>query len=86
MLAGAEGHPTLTLAAADRLRDHTHGHPLYLKALLRELPDDALAADRGVLPAPHSFSATVLRADDPNRHGRSRSGGSGSPSPAPDAR
>ncbi len=60
MLAGAEGHPALTLAAADRLRDHTHGHPLYLKALLRELPDDAVTADRGVLPAPHSFAATVL--------------------------
>ena len=60
LLAGAEGHPALTLAAAGRLRDHTAGHPLYLKALLRELPEDALAADPGALPAPHSFSATVL--------------------------
>jgi DNA-binding CsgD family transcriptional regulator/tetratricopeptide (TPR) repeat protein len=59
-LADAEGHPALTLAAAARLRDHTHGHPLYLKTLLRELPDDVVAADHGALPAPHSFSATVL--------------------------
>jgi tetratricopeptide (TPR) repeat protein len=50
----------LTLAAAERLRQHTRGHPLYVRALLAELPPDALAFEQGPLPAPHSFAATVL--------------------------
>ena len=58
-LAGSLGLGPITLAAGERLRGHTRGHPLYLKALLSELPPDALAFD-GPLPAPRSFSATVL--------------------------
>jgi ATP/maltotriose-dependent transcriptional regulator MalT len=60
LLAEALGLGQLTLAAAERLREHTGGHPLYIRALLGELPAEALAFDHGPLPAPHSFAATVL--------------------------
>jgi DNA-binding CsgD family transcriptional regulator/tetratricopeptide (TPR) repeat protein len=50
----------LTQAASERLRQHTDGHPLYVRALLSELPLDRLNSDGGELPAPHSFAATVL--------------------------
>ena len=59
-LAQSLGTVSLTPAAAERLREHTGGHPLYLKALLSELPAEALAFEHGPLPAPHSFAATVL--------------------------
>jgi len=59
-LAESLGSASLTPAAAERLREHTGGHPLYLKALLSELPAEALAFEHGPLPAPHSFAATVL--------------------------
>lgn len=60
MLSDSLGYPPLTLAAAERLRQHTGGHPLYVRALLSELPPEALAFDSGPLPAPHSFAATVV--------------------------
>jgi DNA-binding NarL/FixJ family response regulator len=50
----------LTTAASERLREHTDGHPLYVKALLSELPLDTLNLHGGPLPAPRSFAATVL--------------------------
>ncbi len=50
----------LTQAASERLRQHTDGHPLYVRALLSELPLDRLNSEGGELPAPHSFAATVL--------------------------
>jgi DNA-binding CsgD family transcriptional regulator len=59
-LAGALGHANVTAAGAERLREHTGGHPLYLRSLLRELPPETLASEHGPLPAPHSFAATVL--------------------------
>ena len=59
-LADSLGIGPLTLAAGERLKEHTGGHPLYLKALLGELPLDRLNFGDGGLPAPHSFSATVL--------------------------
>jgi DNA-binding CsgD family transcriptional regulator len=59
-LSGSLGAGQLTLAAAERLREHTDGHPLYVKVLVSELPADVLAFDRGPLPAPHSFAATVI--------------------------
>jgi DNA-binding CsgD family transcriptional regulator/tetratricopeptide (TPR) repeat protein len=59
-LADSLGLGPLTLAAAERLREHTGGHPLYVKALLTELPGDRLRFGDGPLPAPRSFSATVL--------------------------
>ena len=70
-LSGLDGHEvrwlaeslcnaSLTAAAAERLREHTGGHPLYVRALLSELPAEALVFEHGPLPAPHSFAATVL--------------------------
>lgn len=56
----AAGGRALTRSAGERLRDHTSGNPLYLRALLCELPSDALHADGPHLPAPHSYAATVL--------------------------
>lgn len=50
----------LNSSASERLREHTAGHPLYIKALLGELAPERLMSDDGDLPAPHSFSATVL--------------------------
>ena len=60
LLASSVGVGPLPLRAAERLREHTGGHPLHLRALLSELPPDALLADAGPLPAPRSFAATVL--------------------------
>ncbi len=59
LLARSLGFGALPLAMAERLREHTGGHPLYVKALLSELPPDALEFD-GPLPAPHSYAATVI--------------------------
>jgi DNA-binding CsgD family transcriptional regulator len=50
----------LSRAAAERLREHTDGHPLYIRALVDELPAQSLNSEHGPLPAPHSFAATVL--------------------------
>ena len=59
-LASSLGLGTITHAVGERLRGHTRGHPLYLRSLLSELPPDALTFADGPLPAPRSFSATVL--------------------------
>ncbi len=59
-LASSLGLGTITQAVGERLRGHTRGHPLYLRSLLSELPPDALTFADGPLPAPRSFSATVL--------------------------
>ena len=59
-LAGSLGHAGVGGAAAERLRAHTGGHPLYVRALLAELPSEAIASNHGTLPAPRSFAATVL--------------------------
>ena len=59
-LAGRLDYGSLTRSAGERLREHTDGHPLYVLALLRELPYDVVAFDHGPLPAPHSYAATVL--------------------------
>jgi DNA-binding CsgD family transcriptional regulator len=59
-LSDSLGSGRLTIAASERLREHTAGHPLYLRALLNELPADRLNATEGELPAPHSFAATVV--------------------------
>jgi DNA-binding CsgD family transcriptional regulator len=59
-LADSLGVGPLTLTAGERLRTHTGGHPLYVKALLSEIPSETLNFGHGSLPAPHSFAATVL--------------------------
>jgi DNA-binding CsgD family transcriptional regulator len=50
----------LAPAARERLCEHTGGNPLYVRALLEELPAIALADQSRELPAPHSYSAIVL--------------------------
>ena len=60
-LGATRGAGRMTRRAAARLRRHTGGNPLYLGALLDELPVAALDAD-GALPAPHSYALLVLRA------------------------
>ena len=59
-LAESLGAGHLSAAAGERLAEHTGGHPLYVKALLSELPIGRLNQPDGELPAPHSFSATVV--------------------------
>ncbi|MGI8715169.1 MAG: helix-turn-helix transcriptional regulator [Solirubrobacteraceae bacterium] len=59
-LASSLGYGSVTVAAGERLRGHTDGHPLYIKALLSELPPATLTFDDGPLPAPRSFASTVL--------------------------
>lgn len=58
-LAAGEG-VNLSAAAGERLRGHTEGNPLYVRALLNEIPTSRLLHDTGDLPAPHSYAATVL--------------------------
>jgi DNA-binding CsgD family transcriptional regulator/tetratricopeptide (TPR) repeat protein len=58
-LAAANGRD-LTAESATRLQEHTAGNPLYLLALLAELPADAFAGGAAHLPAPHAYAAGVL--------------------------
>ncbi|MBV9943921.1 MAG: AAA family ATPase [Solirubrobacterales bacterium] len=60
LLANSLVDKPLSTVAAERLREHTRGHPLYLRALVSELPAESLGLEHGTLPAPHSFAATVL--------------------------
>jgi len=59
-LSDSVGGPALTPAAGRRLQEHTDGHPLHVRALLRELPAEALLDTGRVLPAPRSLAALVL--------------------------
>ncbi|HEX4831845.1 MAG TPA: AAA family ATPase [Trebonia sp.] len=58
-LARAGGRD-LTAEAAGRLRRHAAGNPLYVSALLAELPDEALRGEHEFLPAPRAYAASVL--------------------------
>ena len=58
-LGSALGRGDLSRPAAARLRHHTDGSPLYLRALLDELDPDAIDAP-GPLPAPDSYRSLVL--------------------------
>jgi DNA-binding CsgD family transcriptional regulator len=69
-LASQLGSSALTAAHAAVLRAHTGGNPLYLRALLTELPPGwASRAER--LPAPEPFAsialAPLVRASEPSR-------------------
>jgi DNA-binding CsgD family transcriptional regulator len=50
----------LTRREADRLHEHTRGHPLYVRTLLAELTLSQLQAPDGNLPAPRSLASTTL--------------------------
>ena len=47
-------------AAAARLQEHTGGNPLYVRALLAELPEEALLGGLTHIPAPRAYAAAVL--------------------------
>jgi DNA-binding CsgD family transcriptional regulator len=50
----------LTHAESERLREHTRGHPLYVRMLLAELSPAQLRASEGALPAPRSLAMTTV--------------------------
>ena len=58
-LARALNGIRLARPAASRLVDHTAGSPLYVRALLDELPTEVLVTDGGPLPAPRSLSGVI---------------------------
>ena len=59
-LSGQLGHRPLSVRAAARLRAHTHGSPLYARALLEQVPAEILDDAQVPLPAPRSFALLVL--------------------------
>jgi DNA-binding NarL/FixJ family response regulator len=58
-IAAQFGPRALSLAQAEVLRAHTDGNPLYLRAVLAELPPGR-AIDAQWLPAPGAFAAVAL--------------------------
>ena len=58
-LATSRGHPRLSRRNAERLREHTGGNALYLRALMDELSPSALRQS-GPLPAPQSYALLAL--------------------------
>ena len=58
-LAASRGHPRLSRRNAERLREHTGGNALYLRALMDELSPSALRQS-GPLPAPQSYALLAL--------------------------
>ncbi|HZM80363.1 MAG TPA: AAA family ATPase, partial [Candidatus Limnocylindrales bacterium] len=58
-LSGHFGQKPLGLRAAERLRAHAEGNPLYLRALLERLPPEAFSDMQTPLPAPRSFELLV---------------------------
>jgi len=60
-LAGCYAAQRITARAATRLRDHTGGSPLHLRALFEQLDLPSLmAGTSATLPAPRSFGLVVL--------------------------
>src|SRR5262245_9109365 len=59
-LSAATGAGRLDADAAQRLREHTRGHPLHTLVLLDELGADDVTDATGVLPAPRSLAALTL--------------------------
>ncbi|MFY9849604.1 MAG: ATP-binding protein, partial [Trebonia sp.] len=58
-LTGPPGVGRLPSRAAERLREHTDGIPLYVRELLHDLPGQMLRAPGVTLPAPRSLHALV---------------------------
>jgi DNA-binding CsgD family transcriptional regulator len=59
-LATALGVPQLPMRTIQRLREHTGGNPLYVRALLTELPADRWHSWEPVLPAPGAFATQIV--------------------------
>jgi DNA-binding CsgD family transcriptional regulator/tetratricopeptide (TPR) repeat protein len=60
-LAESLGVTTMSGGAALRLHEHTEGNPLYINALLSEVPRERWKTWQPVLPAPRTFAAQVNR-------------------------
>ena len=60
-LAHALGVPDFSVRAAQRLRAHTEGNALFVKAMLAELPERRWRSWHLPLPAPHAFAAEIAR-------------------------
>lgn len=52
--------PQFSMRTALRLREHTGGNPLFVRALLTELPVDRWHTWQPSLPAPRAFAAQIL--------------------------
>ena len=76
-LADSLGIGPLTLAAGERLREHTGGHPLYVKALLGELPLEQAQLRRRRTPRATFVLGHGARAADRDRRRRAESRGGG---------
>jgi len=59
LLCQAVGRTGLSDGARQRLAEHTGGNPLLARALLAELPDEALNAPGGTLRAPRSLAEVI---------------------------
>jgi ATP/maltotriose-dependent transcriptional regulator MalT len=62
VLAATMCRGAVSRRTAERLREHTVGNPLHLRALLEELPVEELRWRGGQLPAPSSYGRLVLAA------------------------
>ena len=60
-LGRALGVPDFSPRAAGLVQQHTQGNPLYVRALLREMPADRWRTWEPVLPAPRAFAMQVER-------------------------
>jgi DNA-binding CsgD family transcriptional regulator len=60
-LATSLGLREFSHGAAQRLQIHTQGNPLYVRALLAEVPADRWRTWQPVLPAPRAFASLVER-------------------------
>jgi DNA-binding CsgD family transcriptional regulator len=60
-LATSLGLREFSYGAAERLHTHTQGNPLYVRALLSEVPADRWRTWQPVLPAPRAFASLVER-------------------------
>jgi len=60
-LAASLGLSDLPAPSAQRLHAHTEGNPLYIRALLSEVPADRWRDWQPALPAPRAFAALVVR-------------------------
>ncbi|WP_214370373.1 helix-turn-helix transcriptional regulator [Pseudonocardia sp. H11422] len=60
-LATVLGVPEFSARSAHRLQAHTRGNPLYVRALLAELPPDRWRTWEPVLPAPRAFAVQIVR-------------------------
>ncbi|MEV0600373.1 AAA family ATPase [Streptomyces sp. NPDC050315] len=56
----ALGGEPLPRWAATRIREHTQGNPLHIKALLRQFPASAFVGSDVVLPAPRAYDRLII--------------------------